>query len=305
MVNSMLMIVAFSFVGLLPKYIIESVHQVRCYFSGDVYLITNDMRSIYLSDLEKYNVIVVDYDDVKSETFVETVEKNYSKFVILKTLYGREELFIRSFERFFLLRNLMKIRSLTDCLFLELDNLIYDDPNKWIHFSENQLCYMFDHYNRFSSGLMYVKNADSLDPFMDLILDNISNSNEFLNEMTALSIYYQRNMDKVQVLPTIWKRDDMPEITYSNYDKYDSIFDALGMGVYLLGVDPFHTGGKLTRHLKAEWCFIDYTQFSFEWKTDEFGRRKPYIWNGEKHILINNLHVHSKDLESGLSLPIR
>jgi len=301
----MLMIVAFSFVGILPKYIIESVHQARCFFSGDIYLITNDMSSIYITALEKYNVKLIDYEDVKSPLFIETVEKNYSKFVILKTLHGREEIFIRSFERFFLLRNLMKTHGLTECLFLELDNLIYDDPNKWVQsFSENQLCYMFDNYNRFSSGLMHVKNADSLDPFMELIIDRISNSNEFLTEMKSLSIYYENNVDKVQILPTIWKRDDMPEITYSNYEKYDSLFDALGMGVYLLGIDPHHMDGQIIRYLKAQWCFIDYTQFSFEWKTDEMGRRKPYIWNGEKHILINNLHVHSKDLESGLSLPM-
>ena len=49
---------------------------------------------------------------------------------------------------------------------------------------------------------------------------------------------------------------------------------------------------------------INYTNLQFEWKNDDDGRRRPFVWNGEKWILINNLHVHSKDLLSGLSMKL-
>ena len=51
----------------------------------------------------------------------------------------------------------------------------------------------------------------------------------------------------------------------------------------------------------SQWCAIDYTQDKFEWKNDEEGRRIPYIYDGTKWLRINNLHIHSKDLKSGLS----
>ena len=172
-------------------------------------------------------------------------------------------------------------------------------------FSEKELCYMFDNYNRFSSGLMYTKNSKALDNFQNCILDFINNSNNFMTEMTVLSNYYVLNKDKVQILPTYWESDNVPLITYSNYNKYnDSIFDALAIGCFLLGMDPIHTNKVIKTNLHAHWCLINYTDLTFEWKCDENGRKKPYVWNGNKFILINNLHVHSKDLKNGLSLPL-
>jgi len=302
------MIVCLTFIGKLPKYIIESIHQIRCYYNDEIYLIINDIDSIHIEFIKKYNVTIIDYKDVVCYNFLEVAQKNQNKFCYVDGLLDRRELFIRSFERFFVLKNLLQQKELNDCLFLELDNLIYDNPYNWVDiFSKNELCYMYDNENRFSSGLMYVKNHVALDGFLECILNFINNSSEFLTEMTVLSIYYEANKDKVEVLPTFWieTETNIPPIAYLNYHKYnDSIFDALAIGCNLLGLDPFHTGGAIQTNLKAPWCAIDYTKLSFEWKIDELGRKKPYVWNGEKWLLINNLHVHSKDLLSGLSTPL-
>jgi len=307
------MFVALSFVGKLPYYIIESIHQIRLYFDGDIYLIINDLETIYLNDLNKYNVNIIDYNNVMNCQLNETVKKNYTKFCILPRLKGREELFIRSIERFFLLQNLMKQNNIEDCLFLELDNLIYDNPINWLpSFSKSELCYMYDNRDRCSSGLMYVKNADSLNGFLDYLIHYIENSSEFLNEMTCLYRYYiqeieKNNLNVVSILPTYWNvnTNTISKITNENYDKYnDSIFDALSIGCFLLGLDPYHTKGKITTGLKAEWGEIDYTKQKFEWRIEINGLKRPYVWNGEKWVLINNLHVHSKDLKSGLSKKI-
>jgi hypothetical protein len=306
------MITCLSFVGILPEYIIECVHQIRCYYNGEIYLIINDLNSVHLQKIEKYNVIIIDYKTVISDIFLQTADNHIKKILYIDTLYGREELFLRSFERFFLLQNLLKQTDKNDCLFLELDNLIYDDPHKWIDsFSKHELCYMFDSEKRydnpirFASGLMYVKNADALNGFLSCILDMINNSSGFISEMIALGIYYEMNKDKVGVLPSYWNDPRVPQIAYLNYDKYnDTIFDASAMGIYLLGMDPFHTGGVIVKNIKSYWADIDYTQQIFDWKIDETGRKRPYILNGEKWLLINVLHVHSKDLKNGLSTDI-
>jgi hypothetical protein len=303
------MFVAFSFVGVLPPYIIESVYQTRIFFNGDIYLIVDDIHSPYIEPcVNKYNVIVIDYKDVVSHAFNETVQQNYYKFSIHEGLVGREKLFIHSFERFYLLSNLMKLKNLEDCLYLELDNLIYDDPQKWLaEFSKYELCYMFNNYNSCSAGLMYVKNKDSLTGFLNYNIEYINTINDYVSEMNTLSSYYELNKEKntIQLLPTYWNDTNIIEVARSHYGKYgDSIFDAMAIGIFLLGVDPYHTKNILTVGYKSPWSFIDYTQQQFEWKTDEIGRRKPYVFNGEKWILMNNLHVHSKDLKSGLSINI-
>ena len=110
------MIVCLSFVGILPKYIIQTIHQIRCYYNDEIYLIINDLNSNYLEYIKKYNVIIVNYNNVICNSFLETVEANKDKFSYISGLIGREELFIRSFERFFLLKNLLHQQELKDCL---------------------------------------------------------------------------------------------------------------------------------------------------------------------------------------------
>jgi hypothetical protein len=34
------------------------------------------------------------------------------------------------------------------------------------------------------------------------------------------------------------------------------------------------------------------------------GRNRPYVFDGDKYILINNLHIHAKNLHEALSLPM-
>ena len=295
--------IVLSFIGKLPSYIKESIYQIRLFYKDDIYLIINDLESPYISYLEKYDVKIIPYNNVINLNFINIVNSNIHKFLIVSNLTGREELFIRSFERFFLLENLMISNNLSNCLFLELDNLIYDDPYKWISdFSKHELCYMYDNDDRCSSGLMYINNSNSLKNFLNYILYFISNSNDFMNEMTTLYRYYKLSTNSVQILPTYWKKENIPSMAKENYGLYnDSIFDALAIGCFLLGLDPYHTNGKIETGRKAEWCAIDYTQDKFEWKIDEQGRKIPYIYDGINWLRINNLHIHSKDLKSGLS----
>ena len=151
---------------------------------------------------------------------------------------------------------------------------------------------------------MYVKQENSLDKFLTYILHFISNSHDFLTEMTTLYRYFEMDTTTVQLLPIMWAKEGIPEKAIMNYENYNSIFDALAIGCYLLGLDPYHTEGLVTVGKKAKWCAIDYTKEVFEWKEDDQGRRIPYIYDGAKWLRINNLHVHSKQLHNGLSLSL-
>jgi hypothetical protein len=335
------MFICLSFIGKLPSYVVLCVHQIRCFFSGAVYLITDDLGSEYITEMESrgFGVIVVDYAAVRSDVFDDLVKRKHNRFWYLDHLKGREELFLRAFERFFLLQNLMRLGGgggvdgvdgggdggvdgggdLRDCLFLELDNLIYDDPLLWLPgFSKSELCYMFDNEDRCSSGLMYVKSWESLTGFLEECLRFINESQELLTEMTVLYRYYTKMQEVspgfVQLLPVYWNNTmGYSDLSYREYRGFGGsgvwdgcIFDALGAGVFLLGADASHTGGIICVGQRAFWCQVDYTLEHFEWKWDGGdgdGVRRPYVWGNEGWILVNNLHVHSKDLASGLSKP--
>lgn len=298
--------IALSFVGKLPIYTVHCIHQIRIFYEGDIYLIINDLESPFLKMINNYNVHIIDYATVIHQEFNETFYINREKFMIIPGLHGRTDLFVRSFERFFILYNLMVQKNIENCFFMELDNLIYDDPNKWLEeFSKNRLCYMFNNPDHCSSGIMYIKNSPALLAFIDYLIYFIKTSGEFMSEMTCLARYYELNKTIVQLLPVFWNKEGVHEYASSNYDKYNNtIFDAASVGIYLLGTEPFHTGGVVLFNQKNAFSCNDYTQDPIEWKTGEDGLRRPYIFNGECWILINNLHVHSKLLTGGLSLPL-
>jgi hypothetical protein len=298
--------IALSFVGKLPDYTVYCIHQIRIFYQGDIYLIIDDLNSPYLDLINIYNVHIINYDDVIHKEFNETVENNRRKFMIVHGLTGREQLFVRSFERFFILYNLMIQRNLENCFFMEIDNLIYDDPNRWLEeFSKNRLCYMFNNPDHCSSGIMYIKNSAALLAFIDYLIYFIKTSNEFMSEMTCLARYYELNKTIVQLLPVFWNKTGVHEYACSSYDKYNNtIFDAASIGIYLLGTEPFHTGGVVLFNQKNAFSCNDYTTDPIELKIEENGIRRPYILKDDQWILINNLHAHSKLLKGGLSLPI-
>ena len=125
------MIIVYCFIGGLPSYAIETVYQTRLFFKGDIYFIVSDLASPIIDILKnKYNVIIIPYKQVIDAEFNQCTEQYIHKFSIVEAAKGRERLFIYAFERFAVLYQLMCQRNITDVFFIELDNLIYDDPLK-------------------------------------------------------------------------------------------------------------------------------------------------------------------------------
>lgn len=312
--------IVLSFVGILPSYIFENIKQTRCFFQGKIYLIIDDMQSPFIETILPFNVDIVDYTLVKDAEFNIVHWHNAHKFEFIPQLKNRAHLFMRAFERMFLLRNIMALKKIHNAFFMELDNLIYDDPRNWLpEFRKHDLCYMYDADNRCSSGIMFSKNADIMYNFLKFLLKFINMTREPY-EMGALFHFLESNhKENVFILPTFWnheskipviKNKEMPadlastkiEYSYLNYNKFsDSIFDAAGIGVFLFGNDTVHNNNLLITGQKNKWSAVDYTNLKFEWKTDSKNRRIPYVWNGDSWTRINNLHIHSKNLQFAMS----
>ena len=143
------MIIVYSFIGKLPNYIIDTIYQTRLFFEGDIYLILDCFNSPYLEKLKEYNVKLVNYKDVVNNEFLKICKKKKRKIAVMSMLGDRKLLFLRSMERFFLLQNLMEKENLENILFLELDNLIYDDPGNWEEELKMQdLTFIYDNIER-------------------------------------------------------------------------------------------------------------------------------------------------------------
>lgn len=304
---NVVMIVVYVFVGSLPSYAVTTVHQLRCFYDGDVYFVVSDTESTYAKQLETdYHVTIVPYTTIECVEFKTFTDAFAHRFCYCAGLTGREKLFWYSIERFFLLQNLMFKYSLENVFFAELDNLIYDDPRVWeTAFQRHNLNFMFDNTDRYSSGICFVKNADALQTFSDITYSFIEHTDEFVTEMTILSKLAKRYPEQVGILPTHWPADGIPEVASRSFENFGcSIFDAAAIGIFLGGLDPYHSNGIVKLGARSPFSAIDYTSYGFKWEADALGRRVPYIKDdtNQRWLRLNNLHIHSKDLKSYLSM---
>ena len=300
--------IVYVFIGNLPDYSIATVHQARLFFDGPIYFIVSEMSSPYVAVLkEKYDVIIIPYESVRDAEFNNIFDIHSAKFTITPWVHGREKLFIYAFERFFALNNLMKQRGLTDVLFLELDNLIYDNPTKWrTSLKTRGIAYLYDNVNRSSSGCCFIASSEHLEELnRHFIYHILKHTDGLLEEMSALYLYWTKNKDKVLFLPTHWTDPRYSEELWKHTGLFgDSIFDAAAVGIFLGGVELCHSGGVLKTGTKWSLSEIDYTGYRYKWE-DEDGKRIPYIGSQDKWYRINNLHVHSKVLGPLLSAPLK
>lgn len=294
--------IVYCFIGNLPEYAVDTVHQTRLFYYGPIYFIVSDMESPFIPQLQAYNVIIIPYSTVIDIEFAECITQYYSKFEIVPHLKGREKLFVYAFERFAVLYQTMLRYELSTVFFMELDNLIYDDPLKWLSaFCTKDIAYMYDNVERGASGVCFIKHTTIMKKLVDYFIYFIGNSNKNITEMIALHEFWENNKDLVQILPTHWSSSQY-DVVADEYDRYHSIFDSAAMGIFLGGLDPFHTDGVIEKGIEWPHSMVTYKSYEFEWRKDSIGRSVPYI-KGDSWIRINNLHIHSKDLASNLSVP--
>jgi hypothetical protein len=290
--------VVLSFIGKMPEYVKECIKQLRLFFKGPVYLIFSDIDKSLYEILNGFNVIFINYDEVHSERFEQI--SNARQFSIVDSLNDRKELFKRSYERIYLLEKLMINRNLTNIWFMEIDILMYVNPNLFLKTLRESCAYSYHKQNHCSSAILYVKDINGLLP----ILKSLDDYNGFMSEMMALE-HHRKNNPTDMLFPLIHKCEEN-ELYWRNHDIFFSyIFDGATIGQYLFGVDPIHTNNTLIRNSSEK--IMDHVKIwdhgSFEWIQNNEGLFIPYfrMKNTNDIIPVANLHIHSKDLISAVS----
>ena len=304
------MTLIYSFIGTLPSYTIESIYQTRLFFKGNIYLIIDDLNSQYLPKLiNDYKVIIINYNDVIDNRFIDTYNKYkyfWYGYDYIEGLKGRELLLIRSYERLYLVNNLIKKFKLKDVLTLEIDNLIYSNPETLLkNFREaGDYTGMITSENNYGICYMYIK--DNVNLLLDFMIEFITDINYRpkyggISEMKALHAFHAK-YNKLVLLPQFFNRPNMHIENYINIDKFnDTIFDGNGHGIKLFGRDSYHKNPLIDLYINE----LDDT-IKYKWEKNNDGLLIPYLLDtiNNKWLLINNLHIHSKDLIKGLSKPL-
>ena len=290
--------VVLCFIGKMPSYIIECVTQLRLFFSGPLYIIYDDMDTTIV---EKFNVILVHYDTVKSSRFEAKCKPN--TFSEIKGLIGREQLFKRSYERFYLIAELIKQRKLKYIWHMEIDNLLYVNPNIFLSFLEDRPCvFSYHRPGACIAGVFYVRDLVAME---DILVSLDSFKKDFIHEMAALD-YHQQNNPDTTLFPLLFPAPE-DERYWKDFSEFSYIFDGVILGIYYFGLDPYHTNGQIVTHSKStyniEQRFLNIWKYGNLIWENENGILMPYFekLNTNEKIPVANLHIHSKNLKAAIS----
>lgn len=292
------------YIGNLPSYTRYCIHQIRQWSDEEIIIITNDkVANIYTDSFDKIKVI---FSDELMDVNIGLLETKKHRFSIVEKIFDRRHLFYYSCLRTFLMENFMKKYQMTNVFHMEIDNLIYFDPKTYRDiFTRKEIAFIVKQNGQASAGLFFATDWKSLSKFNNKILEYIGTS-EFDSEMIYLWRYIKEYPDRCYSLPCITQPENTINCKYLDENVTDfnnELFDPAHIGQYLTGRDRCHTDGIL-RPGYTENVTINCSKYTYSWKLDEKNRRYPVVHIQGVDYKIMNLHVHSKDLEPHLSMPL-
>ncbi len=304
--------IIYAFIGKLPSYILGTVHQVRTWSNNKITLITDDIESPYINLLKNYNVSVINAKELEDTSFLNTVDENINKFCIATKIGDRKLLFIKSFERFFLLLNYMKKYNPQHILFLELDMLLYFNPDDLLpKLSEKEMALSYVDKDFYCSAFFYIKSVEILTNLTNFFKQFIKDAkpDEFLSEMLALGKWFQnpQNLKSCWLLPSAPNHDSYNILARRDFHAFNkSLFDGLGIAIAVDGPDYTHRNEWKQKEKKWWATDVKYYQYSYNWKTVN-GLRVLYAKPdapGAEEYKVQCLHVHRKYIHGFLSQPM-
>ena len=257
-------------IGCFQKYIVDNIQQLLK-LGFNVHVITENKFFKFLN-----------FDNIK-KIDTNKLNINFNKKSKLNKKY-RNGFWNNCSKRLFLLYEYMKRDNIQNVIHLENDVLLY---NKMNYNFENKVYLTMDAENRCIPGIIYIPDYK--------LFDNLINNYDYTkNDMINMSNFYKNNTDIVETFPII--NDSIEKCIYNkNFNIFNSIFDGAAIGQYLGGVDPRNKKGNTIGFIN-ETCVIKYNNYTFKWiKEDKF--KLPYIIIDDKLILVNNLHIHCKNLK--------
>ena len=283
----------------LPNHLISNIKHVTNTFKKEVVLIT-DLQCKYKTDFSN-SVKTFIYD--RDESFA-TLSKSLNHD---RTF--RDGFWFSSLERFFAIHNFHSFFPNESIMHIESDVLLLKDF-PWQHITTRKgLMWENQNQHRDVSAIFYSENFSFTNWLIDKFPEEISLNPKATDMSILRNIYHKyHNAIALSYFPTIssslpisefFSQDLFNELKFqefANFQEFNGIFDAAGVGMWLTGQDPRNNYG-FTKYfdnslLKAGDCAIDLEKVLF---TTNDGTLK--ISYGNFNIPIWNLHIHSKNLK--------
>jgi hypothetical protein len=240
------------------------------------------------------------------KTFEHIEFNNYSRL----DKFSREGFWHYTTERLFYLNDLIAQYDLKNTFHIENDTLIYVDLEELLPvFIKNYsgIAAPFESDDRGSASFLFVPNPQSMHAFARYLMKHAASG---LSDMFLLNHFKMECGEKyIDHLPTVMpeyitehslmnlfgKRTTIdPKCFCKNSDQFQSLFDGCAYGQYLGGIDQ-RNGPDGPGFINKEAFFL-VSYMDIVWESDAFGRQIPFAIYDEKKYRINNLHIHSKNL---------
>ena len=261
-------------IGIFQSYILLNIKQLLK-FDFNIYVIT---ESKFFKNLEPYKDSIKLIDESTIHTEFKKIKLN-SDF--------RNGFWNNTSKRFFIIYEYMKINNIKNIIHIENDVLIYNNMN---YYFEEKIYITMHSSQKCVPGIIYIPNYN-------LLTKLINNYDYTKNDMYNLGKFFNENKDIVKTFPII--DDSIDKNIYNeNFKQFNSIFDAAAIGQYLGGIDSRNKNGDTIGFINQT-CEIKYNKYIFKWiKKDNY--YIPHIQIKNNLIPINNLHIHSKNLNDFL-----
>lgn len=290
----------------VPEYVYVALEQARLFNPDtDIYLIANKEainNSSYDFSQNAYKVVLC--EDLACSKYHQV----FNQITPLDPLY-REGFWRKATERFFYIHELVASLKLRHVVHIESDNMLYVDittiRDALSHYKG--IGAVFDCDDRCIPSFVYMADQDALEHLVEFIAAHAAKGQ---NDMSMLAAYHKKfAKDYVDNLPLIMPEyaqrhslmNDLKQSTanasqyFNNFAQFNSIFDGAALGQYLGGIDP--RNGPSGAGFINETCLVNPSYLKFEWRVDCQGRKVPFALLGSSVCRINNLHIHSKQLE--------
>jgi hypothetical protein len=296
----------------LPPYIIYCLRQLRLFNpTTETFLIAGRK---YLEEYEtllgQLRITPFYYEELEMDLSIQKLRKIswFGKYPFPQTTYPSPPNFWHNCtERYFAVESFMRVKKFSSIFYVESDVLVYSDLEEIE--SKMDRCpkgiYAIPVGKKSASGgLLFVDTADSLARFCRFVLEELPKGKnkigqeletDFICDMELLAAFSCRSKE-MHFFPIL------PQGEHSSYFReFESIFDPASWGQFLGGTNSDHPSGFIDgRHFVGEELLKG--KYHIVWEKLKEGR-VPYVVDrsGEK-VRLNNLHIHSKQLEKFLSI---
>lgn len=213
-------------------------------------------------------------------------------------------------ERFLYLNDLIVQYKMQNVFHMENDNMLYVNLKDLMSYFQHYykgIAATFDNDTRCIPGFLFIRDSTSIQKLAKCFSENPGS-----NDMKVLSIFKNgpdhKYIDHLPIIMKAYLKDYNlksasglivinEHLFCLHYEKFDSIFDAAAIGQYLGGVDYRLVNSTNGPGFINESCIFNPSLLRYEWHPDLEGRKIPYAIYKKTKCRINNLHIHSKQLE--------